>query len=102
MARAKTIYECSTCGDQAPKWMGRCNGCGHWNTLVESVIGGDAPGSASATPAPSAGHQPAVPIGELDERACIPMPTGIDEFDRVLGGGSVSYTHLTLPTILLV
>ena len=90
MARAKTIYECSTCGDQAPKWMGRCNGCGHWNTLVESVIGGDAPGAASAAPAPSAGHQPAVPLAELDERACIPMPTGIDEFDRVLGGGLVA------------
>ncbi|MEM7093401.1 MAG: DNA repair protein RadA [Actinomycetota bacterium] len=89
MARAKTVYECTTCGEQTPKWMGRCNGCGHWNTLVESVIGGDAPTATSATPAPTVGHQPAVPLAELDERACVPLPTGIEEFDRVLGGGLV-------------
>lgn len=90
MARAKTVYECTTCGEQAPKWLGRCNGCGNWNTLVESLIGGDAPAAVSATAAPGARHQPAVPLGELDETACSPMATGIEEFDRVLGGGLVA------------
>jgi len=93
MVKAKTVYECSTCGDQAPKWVGRCGGCGHWNTLVESVIGGEAPGgglSAAPSPAHSATHRPAVLLAELDERACIPLPTGIPEFDRVLGGGLVA------------
>lgn len=90
MGRAKTIYECTTCGEQAPKWLGRCNGCGHWNTLVESVIGGDAPSPASPAAVPSSTHRAAVPLADLDERACIPLATGIDEFDRVLGGGLVS------------
>ncbi len=91
MARAKTVYECSTCGDQAPKWVGRCGGCGHWNTLVESVIGGDGPGlTATATKTHTADHRPAVPLAELDDRACVPLATGIAEFDRVLGGGLVA------------
>jgi len=101
MGRVKTVYECSTCGDQFPKWIGRCSGCGHWNTLVESVIGGDAPGgssgsstrgglSGSADGRHVADHRPAVPLAEIDERACVPLPTGIDEFDRVLGGGLVA------------
>jgi len=91
MAKAKTVYECSTCGEQAPKWVGRCGGCGNWNTLVESVIGGDAPGLAAAPDLKHvANHRPAVPLAELDERACVPLPTGIAEFDRVLGGGLVA------------
>lgn len=92
MARAKTVYECTTCGDQTPKWMGRCHGCGHWNTLVESVIGGQAPAgpsATSATPKPTPGHQPAVPLADLDDKHCVPLETGIAEFDRVLGGGLV-------------
>jgi len=91
MAKPKTVYECSTCGEQVPKWVGRCGGCGHWNTLVESIIGSDAPGLSAV---PSATHvasrRPAVPLAELDERACVPLPTGIEEFDRVLGGGLVA------------
>lgn len=91
MARAKTIYECTTCGDQVPKWVGRCSSCGEWNTLVESVIGGDAPGiSAAASTKHVANHRPAVPLAELDERACEPLPTGVEEFDRVLSGGLVA------------
>jgi DNA repair protein RadA/Sms len=91
MAKAKTIYECSTCGEQVPKWVGRCGGCGNWNTLIESVIGGDAPG-LSAAPAEKhdANHRPAVPQTELGKPACEPLATGIDEFDRVLGGGLVA------------
>ena len=69
MGRAKTIYECTTCGEQAPKWLGRCNGCGHWNTLVESVIGGDAGLGASPATTPSSTHRAAVPLADLDERA---------------------------------
>jgi len=90
MARTKTIYECSTCGEQVPKWVGRCAGCGHWNTLIESVIGGNAPGLAAApSEKQSANRRPAVPLADLDEHACVPLPTGIAEFDRVLGGGLV-------------
>jgi DNA repair protein RadA/Sms len=91
MAKAKTIYECSTCGEQVPKWVGRCGGCGNWNTLVESVIGGGAPGlGAAPVEKHVANHRPAVPLAELDERACVLFPTGVVEFDRVLGGGLVA------------
>ena len=91
MAKPKTIYECSTCGDQVPKWVGRCGGCGHWNTLVESVIGANAPGiAADPTDGLAASRRPAVPLGEIDERLCVPKPTGIEEFDRVVGGGLVA------------
>lgn len=90
MARSKTVYECTTCGEQAPKWIGRCGGCGNWNTLIESVIGGHAPGSITPNANQLAGHRPAVPLGELDEMACVPFETGIKEFDRVLGGGLVA------------
>ncbi len=100
MARPRTVYECSTCGDQAPKWAGRCHGCGNWNTLVESVIGSGAPGgdrfgAARGEPAKGTnavlqvGPQPAVLLAELDELAVVPLATGISEFDRVVGGGLV-------------
>ena len=91
MGRSKTVYECSSCGEQVPKWVGRCGGCGDWNTLVESVIGGDAPGSLAEPEARHvANHRPAVRLAELDERSCVALATGVDEFDRVLGGGLVS------------
>jgi len=95
MGRTKTVYECTTCGDQAPKWVGRCGGCGNWNTLVESIIGGEAPGLEANHPRHTAqkhvaNHRPAVPLAELDDRACEPLATGIAEFDRVLGGGLVA------------
>ena len=89
MTRPKTVFECTTCGDQVPKWIGRCTGCGQWNTLVESVIGGETPGSAGLQVTHSATHRPAVPLAQLDETACEPLRTGIAEFDRVLGGGLV-------------
>ena len=91
MARSKIVYECSTCGEQVPKWVGRCGSCGNWNTLVESTIGGEAPGTPAAPDLKHvANHRPAVPLAELDERACVPLPTGVVEFDRVLGGGLVA------------
>lgn len=92
MARARTIYECTTCGEQVPKWVGRCSGCGHWNTFVESIIGGDAPGvsGGQATAVASVvDNRPAVLLSELDDLAVQPLATGIDEFDGVLGGGLV-------------
>ena len=96
MARAKTVYECATCGEQVPKWVGRCSGCGNWNTLVESVIGGAAPGSSPAADERHiATHRPAVPLCDLDGQDCAPQETGVAEFDRVLGGGILAYFVLT-------
>ena len=85
MAKAKTVFVCSECGQEYSKWNGRCSACGSWNTIEE------------AEPAPVIGGKSAAPIGELkfspindisyeDETR---YSTGISELDRVLGGGLV-------------
>jgi DNA repair protein RadA/Sms len=85
MARSRSQFRCSSCQAVAPKWLGRCAGCGAWNSLVEEVTGDDSLGpGAAAAPA-----VPAVPIGEVPLEGCDPVPTGVSELDRVLGGGLV-------------
>ena len=48
MAKTKTVYTCTECGGQSPKWQGQCPHCGVWNTLVETIVGGPAAGAAMA------------------------------------------------------
>jgi DNA repair protein RadA/Sms len=88
MAKAKTVYSCTECGGQTPKWQGQCPHCGEWNTLVETV----------AEVLPSAGKNRFSALsssGQLQQLAAVEAneilrtPTGIAEFDRVLGGGLV-------------
>ena len=85
MAKTKTVYSCTECGGQSPKWQGQCPHCGVWNTLVEAL----------AAPAPTrfqtvTGKASAVrPLASVDARDSPRFPTGIEEFDRVLGGGLV-------------
>lgn len=83
MSRTRTVYRCEECGAETSKWSGRCGACEAWNTLVEDL--------RSSAPAPTVGlgGAPAVPIGEVDANVAAPRPTGIAEFDRVLGGGLV-------------
>ena len=86
MAKPKTVYTCTECGAAAPKWQGQCAGCGAWNTLVESV----------ATPAAVrfetvAGARSVVtPLASVKPQASERIATGVEEFDRVLGGGVVA------------
>ncbi|WP_067466951.1 DNA repair protein RadA [Actinomadura macra] len=94
MAKAKTAraaYRCSECGWQTSKWVGRCGECQTWGTVTEAT---------SATPARvvSAGpvSSPARPIGQVDVRSAKTRPTGLDELDRVLGGGIVPGAVLLL------
>jgi DNA repair protein RadA/Sms len=82
MARTRTTHRCSACGAAAPKWSGRCAGCGDWNTLEEHV----AAGSEAPALVPTSIPVPVTEVGSGDGR---PVPTGIDEVDRVLGGGLV-------------
>lgn len=72
-----------SCGSDAPKWAGQCSGCGEWNTLAEEL---DAPSVASVLARPV---EPPVPITEVRSSDGQPIPTGMDEVDRVLGGGLV-------------
>lgn len=85
MAKAKTLFICNECGGVTPKWEGKCPHCGAWNTLQES--------RESAAPshryAPLAGVSPVRRLSEIEAREQARSPTGIAEFDRVLGGGLV-------------
>ena len=85
MAKAKTVYACTECGGQTPKWQGQCPSCNAWNTLVETIA--EAPSASRfASLAQTAGLQKLADV----EAAEVPrQPTGIVEFDRVLGGGLV-------------
>lgn len=87
MARLKTVYRCSSCVTSHPKWSGRCPACGEWNTLVEDVEETGPTGRAAAAGLPLA--EPPVPITEVDAEAGRPVPSGVAELDRVLGGGLV-------------
>ena len=91
MARLRTVYVCSDCGAQHPKWNGQCATCGAWNTLVEDVVGNDAPlvsKTVAVNRSLNATSDP-LPIMNVAHTAASVMPTGISEFDRVLDGGLV-------------
>ncbi len=92
MARPATIFSCSACGTQSPKWHGRCPGCGEWNTLVEERA--PAPGAArgragAAGVAGATATARAVPLRDVQVERTPRLSTGIGELDRVLGGGLV-------------
>ncbi len=86
MATAKTIYSCTECGGQVSKWQGQCPHCQAWNTLVESVAETAGKHRYSALTATSKVQT----LAEVDAIDIPRIPTGIIEFDRVLGGGLVS------------
>ncbi len=81
-SRPRTTFRCSTCGAGAAVWAGRCTGCEEWNTLVEERTG-------PVTRALGAPAAPARRIAEVADQDAAPMPTGVPELDRVLGGGLV-------------
>ncbi|MBF6615155.1 DNA repair protein RadA [Pollutimonas thiosulfatoxidans] len=86
MAKAKTVFVCSECGASSPKWEGKCPHCGEWNTLHEAVEAG----VAASRFAPLAGASPVRSLADIEAREHARQPTGIAEFDRVLGGGLVA------------
>ena len=93
MARTRTVHRCSSCGAVSPSWVGRCTGCGDWGTLVEEVERTPSPAMADVVAlaglVPGDAGRP-VPIGEVGNGGHRPVATGIDELDRVLGGGLVA------------
>lgn len=89
MAKAKkAIFFCSACGHETPKWLGRCPGCGAWNTMTEQEVA-PAPSRAARMTHSGVTGQTATPLSAISEEAGERTPTGIAEFDRVLGGGLV-------------
>jgi DNA repair protein RadA/Sms len=87
MAKDKTIYTCRACGGTTPKWLGQCPHCKAWNTLEETVAE-SASGSRhryqSLAPA-----SPVTTLAEIEASDVERTPTGLEELDRVLGGGIV-------------
>jgi len=88
MAKDKSHYECSSCGASAAKWAGQCPGCGEWNTLTEVADQPDAGPQKNRFSALNKAR-PVETLSDIEEQDCVRAPTGIEEFDRVLGGGLV-------------
>lgn len=87
--KTKTVYICSECAYRSVKWLGKCPGCGRWNTMTETVTEEKKPGALSAPAAsPSPRRQPQK-IGDVKIGYETRCKTGIGELDRVLGGGIV-------------
>ncbi len=88
--KTKSVFVCSECGAQAPRWMGKCPSCGEWNTLIEEL---SAPPAASAKGSLLGGNTASfstpVAMDDVLDTDEIRYPTGIKELNRVLGGGIV-------------
>ena len=89
MARDGAVYVCQACGSVHAKWAGQCTACGQWNTLVEEVTGSRPPGSLSAPKAGKARAGLAFEALDVETPAPDRIVTGLEEFDRVCGGGVV-------------
>ena len=87
MAKTKTVFYCTACGNETPKWQGRCPACGEWNTIEEHIQKPIAVGKAKSAPVGSS----RVPqkLLELNTDNELRFSTGMGELDRVLGGGAV-------------
>ena len=94
MTRQKTVYVCSNCGAESAKWIGRCPSCGEWNTYHEEIV---AP-SSSKTESFSTSSEKKKPelINNIKVSDRVRISTGINELDRVLGGGMVGGSLILL------
>ena len=90
----KTYFVCTNCGAQTTKWYGRCPECGEWNTLQEETV--QSKPSVSRKASAKAGSARTVSLDEVTSDSDIRYTTGIEEFDRVLGGGIVEGSVILL------
>ncbi|HHY25630.1 MAG TPA: DNA repair protein RadA [Desulfitobacterium dehalogenans] len=89
MAKVKTRFFCQSCGQESPRWLGKCPGCGEWNTLVEEVLERS---TAKRTPS----GVKATPLTEIQIREEERVSSGSQELNRVLGGGIVPGSFVLL------
>ena len=87
MAKVKTVFYCTNCGNESPKWQGQCSACGAWNTMQEYVEKPAAPGRSKSSPV-GTGKTPKR-LQEVSTGDELRYCTGMRELDRVLGGGAV-------------
>ena len=88
MAKTKTVFYCTSCGNESPKWQGRCTACGAWNTMEEHIEKPIASGRAKV--APVGISRTPQKLREVTSDREIRFSTGMGELDRVLGGGAVA------------
>ncbi len=86
--KVKTRWFCTSCGNESPKWMGRCPACGEWNTMVEETVVTGKKSSVRGESVPGAARKP-VRLPDIDSSAENRVSLGNDEVDRILGGGLV-------------
>lgn len=87
MAKTKTVFFCTNCGNETLKWMGRCPSCGAFNTMEEHIEKPTPVGRAKS--APVGVSRTAQPLNQVNSDQEIRFSTGLGELDRVLGGGAV-------------
>ena len=89
MAKAKVAYVCDDCGVEHPKWQGQCSACGKWNTLREFSLQRAAAASGGSATGYSGTAPQVARLADVETASLARMPTGMQELDRVLGGGFV-------------
>ncbi len=89
MKSPKTVFACTECGSQSPKWLGRCPDCGGWNSFVEEKTVAPMAGGMKQAPSSAMSGGKAQLYDDVNAVVTARLSTGIDEFDRVLGGGIV-------------
>ena len=87
--KARSVFYCTQCGNEFPKWQGRCPACGSWNTIVEQPAASRAKPASSRNSSSGQGSGRVLSLLEVEMEEEIRFPTGMGELDRVLGGGAV-------------
>ena len=97
MAKKKTVYHCTECGAEYPKWQGFCSQCGVWNSIEEEeiIIGKQDKASRTFTAQSITSSKP-VRLGDIEQRSESRLSLGDPELDRVLGGGLVEGSFILL------
>ena len=86
MSKSKSVFVCQSCGQESPKWTGKCSGCNEWNTLKEQLHNS----SKSKQTLYEVQTKKAIPVSSINENSAIRLITNDEEFNRVVGGGLVS------------
>ena len=88
MAKQKSIYVCSECGYESPKWLGRCPDCDTWNSFAEEIKATKTANKMVKSKGISAQNVPR-PVGKISSSVKERLDTGLPELNRVLGGGLI-------------
>lgn len=89
MAAPKTLWYCTNCGNESPKWMGRCPACGEWNTMVEAPVEKKSASGSKGIAAKASLDRKPLNLREIDRSKEDRVLLGMPEVDRLLGGGIV-------------